>query len=337
MADEAPGRSKRPSIYDVAKLAGVSHMTVSRVLNGSPNIRPATKERVEAAMSEMHYRPSSVARSLATQRTMRIGAMVDAPSEYGPKTTLLALEAAARDRGYSIVPFSNLGDDEAEFEEGIAELERQGIDALCIIGPRISTPRIVGEVAATMPVILIGDLTADGLVHIDIDQTGGVTAAVDHLLELGHRSLLHLAGPPHTVVGVARERAFVHAVSGTGVRWRTVIGDWSSESGYALGASAEAVADATAVFAANDQMALGVMHGLWSRGLRVPDDVSVVGFDDMPGAAHFLPPLTTVRQDLYHLGEVVIETAISAIGGEIVHSATVPSTLVIRSSTGPPR
>ncbi|WP_345800108.1 LacI family DNA-binding transcriptional regulator [Microbacterium sp. AZCO] len=332
MTDNLADGRKRPSIYDVAALAGVSHMTVSRVLNGAPSIRPDTRERVQAAIEEIRYRPSGPARTLATRRTMRIGALVHSPSEYGPKSTVLSLERAARGAGYAIAAFSHSGAP-GEVEEGISQLDEQGVDGLCVIGPPAESPATLGEVAERIPVVVVGSGGSDRLIHVDADQAGGAKLAVEHLLALGHRSILHLAGPLDGAVGAAREAAARRAVEDAGASLRTVLGDWSSASGFEVGADRARVGDATAIFAGNDEMALGVIHGLSTRGLEVPRDVSVVGFDDMPGSAHFMPPLTTVRQDFERIGEAVLGQILLALDDRPARSISLPTELIVRAST----
>ena len=257
-------------------------MTVSRVLNGHPNIRESTRARVVRAIEEINYTPSSIARALATQRAMRIGVLVDSPVQWGPNSTLRALEGAARDAGYAISAFS------------------------------------------------ISDKKES--------QLAGATAAVTHLIELGHTSIAHLAGPLDWFDARAREEGWRDAVTDAGLTvHEPVVGDWTSDYGYEFGSTYD-FSDVTAVFAANDQMALGLIHGLKDRGIRVPEDVSVVGFDDLPDARHFLPPLTTVRQDFAALGALALQLIISSIIGEdsVEHDNIEPK-LIIRASTAPPR
>ena len=336
MTEPVPADRKRPSIYDVAARAGVSHMTVSRVLNGAESIRPETKRRVQLAIDELNYSPSAAARSLATRRAMRIGVLLDTPAEFGPNSTLLTLEEAAREHGYTVATFSHTGADDDILTMGVAELQRQGIDALCVVAPRDGTPRALQESALDIPVVLLGDGSdVDGLISIDADQEQGATLAVEHLQSLGHRSIVHLTGAPDSLAARARRRAWQAALERAGVEPRWVEGDWSSDAGYRLGVSAELMGDASAVFAGNDRMALGLVHGLAARGRSVPHEVSVVGFDDMPEAAHFLPPLTTVRQDFSGLAHAAVAAILGALEGEETHPARIPATLVVRESTAP--
>ncbi|MBD3940459.1 LacI family DNA-binding transcriptional regulator [Microbacterium sp. NEAU-LLC] len=325
---------QRPSIYDVAKRAGVSHMTVSRVLNGHPNIRASTRERVLQAIEEMNYTRSSIARALATRRAMRIGVLVDSPVQYGPNSTLRALESAARNVGYAISAFSISDEEDSQIDVGVVELVTHGVDALCVIAPRASSLDLLRKQTTGLPTIVV-KAEQDAAWHtVAVDQRAGATLAVNHLIERGHRSILHLAGPLDWYDARERDGGWRDALALAGLPIGPVIaGDWTSDCGYEFGRGFTP-GDVTAIFAANDQMALGLVHGLSERGLRVPQDVSVVGFDDLPDARHFLPPLTTVRQDFASLGELALDQIIAAIEGEegIQHHMIEPQ-LVVRSST----
>jgi len=346
MSGQAPRGWQRPSIYDVAKHAGVSHMTVSRVLNGHPNIRESTRARVLKAIEEMNYTRSSIARALATRKAMRIGALVDSPVQYGPNSTLRALEGAARRVGYSVSAFSISDEKDAQIDDGVMELVTQGVDALCVIAPRASSLDILRQQRTGLPTIVI-KAEEDPVWHtVAVDQRAGATLAVMHLIELGHRVIAHLAGPLDWYDAREREGGWRDALALAGLSAPpSVAGDWTADCGYDLGRDFERAfatspdgGDVTAVFAANDQMALGLVHGLAERGIRVPDDISVVGFDDLPESRHFLPPLTTVRQDFDALGELVLQQIVAAIeGDEDVHHDMIEPALVVRASTARPR
>ncbi len=328
---------QRPSIYDVARAAGVSHMTVSRVLNDHPNIREATRRRVLEAIDELNYTRSAVARALATRRAMRIGVLVDSPVQHGPNSTLRALESAARAAGYAVSAFSISDEDEAPIGAGVVELVTQGVDALCVIAPRVSSLDVLRRRSTGLPTIVVR-AEPDELWHTAaVDQRLGARLATEHLIALGHRRILHLAGPQDWHDARERQQGWRDALEQAGLEAPVpAVGDWTSDSGHAFGTSAD-LAGATAVFAANDQMALGVLHGLASRGVAVPEDVSVVGFDDLPDARHFLPPLTTVRQDFAALGALALRLMLAAVEGAeggAQHDVIAPR-LVVRSSTAP--
>lgn len=333
----AKGR-QRPNIYDVAKHAGVSHMTVSRVLNNHPSIRESTRKRVLHAIVEMNYTPSSIARALATRRAMRIGVIVDSPVQYGPNSTLRAIERAARTAGYAITSYS-IDDDEQDssFEAGVTELITQGVDALCVIAPRASMLDVLRQQGSGLPTLAVKAGPEPGMRAVGVDQHAGAVLAVSHLVELGHRSIAHLSGPLDWFDARGRVQGWQAALEGAGLPVAPpVLGDWTSACGYAFGRDHD-FGDATAVFVANDQMSLGLVHGLAERGVRVPHDLSVVGFDDLPDAAHFLPPLTTVRQDFAALGARVLERLLLAGDDEAPQHDLIEPVLVVRASTCPPR
>ncbi|MFT4215202.1 MAG: LacI family DNA-binding transcriptional regulator [Microbacterium sp.] len=338
----AGGRARRggASIYDVAALAGVSHQTVSRVINAHPNIRAATRERVEAAMRETNYTPSSTARALATSRSRRIGVLIDSPIEYGPSSTMRGIEQAARAAGYTASAITVSDDAALDLDAGLTQVRIQDVDALCIVAARSSTLTGLRGVARELPTLLV-KAERDGDIHtVAVDQHAGAVHAIDHLLGLGHRRILHVAGPADWTDARIRERAYTERISASGLEVIAPLrGDWTSDAGYRLGVDPDAIPhDVTAIFAANDQTALGLVHGLHARGIRVPEDVSVVGFDDVPDARHFLPPLTTVRQDFHALGTLAMTTLIAALEGTATDAfSLIEPELIVRSSTAAPR
>ena len=313
-------------------------MTVSRVLNGHPNIRESTRDRVMSAINEMSYTRSSIARALATNRTMRIGAIVDNPGQFGPNSILRAVEAAARENGYAVSAFSVGDGEERRVDAGVMELMTQGVDALCVIAPRASSLDILRQQSIGIPTLVVKEEPDEQMHTAAVDQRAGATAAVQHLIGLGHQVILHVAGPPDWFDAKARTEAWQAAVEGAGLPViEPVVGDWSSDSGYHFGKNVE-LGKATAVFVANDQMALGLMHGFTERGIRIPEDVSVIGFDDVPDARHYLPPLTTVRQDFVRLGRLVIGELLAAIEGrETEPRELIQPELMLRDSTSAPR
>lgn len=328
---------RKPSIYDVAKVAGVSHQTVSRVLNGHPSIRESTRQKVLAAIEETRYTRNSIARALATSRTMRIGVLVENPVEYGPNSTMRALEAAARAAGYAVSAVSAL--DEEGIDPGVRNLVEQGIDALCVVAPRVSSIRELRQLPTGVPTLVIKSTPDEHLLTAAVDQRAGATAAVEHLVGLGHREILHLAGPLDWFDARMREQSWRDVLTEHGLETvPAIVGDWTSDFGYQVGLDAQEIDRATAVFVANDQMAQGLIHGLVDRGLTVPGDISVVGFDDGPESRHLLPPLTTVRQDFQALGRLSIEMLIASIeGAEPPEQNRIQPELVVRKSTAAPR
>lgn len=334
----ARGRGK-PSIYDVAQAAGVSHMTVSRVLNGHANIRPSTREKVLRTIEELNYTRNSIARALATRRAMRIGVLVEAPNQYGPNSTLRALERAARGHGYTVSAYSVMQGDEVSAGDAISNLISQGVDALCVVAPRHSSLEVISDRAGGLPTLIFTPESPEGMLTAAVDQAAGAAMAVEHLIGLGHRDILHVAGPLDWLDARDRLESWRSVMEGAGLPTRApVIGDWTSDFGYRVGRSDPLLEEVTAVFAGNDQMALGLVHGLAERGLRVPQDISIVGFDDLPDAGHFLPPLTTVRQDFAALGTMSMDLLIAATTGEApVRHGSIQPELIVRESTQAPR
>lgn len=329
----------KPSIYDVAAVAGVSHPTVSRVLNEHPNIRATTREKVLSAIEQVGYTRNSIARALATSRTKRIGVLVDAPMQFGPGGTVRGVEEAARAAGYS-VSTSSLGDDPSiGIGDGVEYLMAQGVDAICVVAPRSSSLAALSRHHPGVPTLVIASEAEPEMISASVDQQTGAREAIEHLIALGHRRILHLAGPLDWLDAREREIAWRAALEAAGLEvLEPAIGDWTSDSGYEFARHSPQVPAATAIFVANDQMALGVLHGLKERGLRVPDDVSVVGFDDTADARHFLPPLTTVRQDFHALGVASVGLLVQALEGIEPETRTVtPVEFVRRESTGPVR
>lgn len=308
------------------------------MLNGHPNIRESTRERVLRAISEMSYTPSSIARALATKRAMRIGVIVDSAVQYGPNSTLRGLERAARAAGYAISSYSISDDDDSRIDGGVIDLVTQGIDGLCVIAPRASSLKVLRQQVSGLPTVAIKAEPEAAMHTVGIDQHAGAVLAVSHLVALGHRSIAHLAGPLDWFDALGRLQGWRDTLEGAGLPVMPVLqGDWTSDCGYELGRTHD-FGDATAVFAANDQMALGLVHGLAHRGVRVPEDLSVVGFDDLPDARHFLPPLTTVSQDFGALGSLALQLLLSTSeGAEVQAHDKVEPLLVVRESTSAPR
>ncbi len=334
--DPAP---ERPNIRQVAARAGVSHMTVSRVLNDAPNIRPDTRDRVLAAIAELNYRPSNAARALATQRHQRIGVLMESHFAYGPTHTLRGIELAAGEADYSVTSVTLRAEDPAGPREGIEQLSAQGVDGICVIAPRSTSLSALRQIEFRVPVVVVKSDRDPTFVTVSADQRMGTNLLVDHLAELGHRDILHLAATLDWPDARARERAFHERAKAWKLAERPiVVGDWSADFAYEYALGLKRRPDYTAIFAANDESALGLIHGFSERGISVPDEMSIVGFDDLPMTAHFLPPLTTVRQDFHAIGAKALEIVIAAAKGRDVPQRTrLPIELVRRRSAAAPR
>ena len=330
------GLKRHPaSIRDVARIAGVSRQTVSRVLNSHPSLRPETRDRVQAVINQLGYRPNRVARALGGNRSHAIGVLASQRSQYGPAAAIQGIESAAQEVGY-VVNTTNLVSSAPEaIREALAQQLDQMVDGIVIIAPQTPVLDELNELELTIPYVLLHSRSPDDPHELFVDQLAGAKAAVRHLLELEHREIHHLAGPQEWMEAEARLHGFQDELTEAGIRPpASLFGDWTAESGYRRGRELLAGNDVTAIFAANDQMALGLMHALRDQGLDVPRDVSVVGFDDIPEAAHFHPPLTTVRQDFNELGRQCVARLINpSIQNMLTSGAALPPTLVVRKTT----
>ena len=324
----------------MAKLAGVSHQTVSRVLNDAAHVRPETRNRVLHAMEMLEYRPNAVARALVTGRSRTLGVVSFDTTLYGPASTLLGIERAAHAQGYYVAIVSMTSLDRASLVDALGRLNRQGVDGILVIAPLVEAVQALATLRSDVPVVALEAGPDDAVPVVAVDQEGGARAATEHLLALGHRTVHHLAGPASFLESTQRERGWRAALDAAGAAAPApLVGDWSAASGYALAQRLLADHDPTAIFVANDQMALGVLRALHEAGRSLPGDVSVVGFDDIPEAAYFLPPLTTVRQDFSEMGERALHLMLEQLAGGAVARTRVEiePQLVVRSSCAPPR
>jgi DNA-binding LacI/PurR family transcriptional regulator len=321
---------------DVGRLAGVSHQTVSRVLNDSAKVRPETRERVLRAMRQLDYRPNSVARALVTGRSRTVGVVTFDTVLYGPASTLFGIEKAAHAAGYFVSIISLRSLDRASVLSALERLQAQGIDGILIIAPHVRTANVMLNLPAHVPVVAVEAGPDDDVPVVVIDQVAGARAATEHLLGLGHRTVWHIAGPEGWLEARRRIDGWQSALRRAGADVpEPLVGDWSPRSGYDIAQRLLADPAVTAVFAANDQMALGVLRRLHESGRDVPGDVSVVGFDDIPEAAFFTPPLTTVRQDFGEMGRQSVLTLLARIDDVDSPSrrVVVAPELVVRAST----
>jgi len=320
---------RRVSMADVAAAAGVSGQTVSRVVNDSPRVDPATRRRVEEAMARLGYRPHRAARALRTGRTQTIGLVVSTLATVGNSRMLQAIADAAAARGYALTVVTASGRDAVA--DGFARLHDQGVDGAIVLNEATAFARSV-DVPPGLALVVVDSPPDDRYVVVQTDHAAGARAAVAHLLERGHPTVWHLAGPAGSFAATERERGWRDALAAAGREAPEPLrGDWTSASGFA--AAARLPADATAVFAANDQMALGALRAVAEAGRRVPDEVAVVGFDDVADAADYRPPLTTLRQDFDALGVAAVAALVAAIEGAPAAGVTLPPLLIARAST----
>src|SRR4051794_31421209 len=327
-------------MHDVARLARVSHQTVSRVLNDHPHVRPATKERVRRAIAELGYRRNAAARSLVTRRSGVIGLLTPRTELYGPTSSMIAVEVAAREAGFFVSLASVADTSAAALGAAVEHFQDQAAEAVVLIAPEFEWLTAARIVSTDIPVVTMcadPGATRPGLVGVGMDNRAGARMVTEHLIGLGHRSVAFVAGPSTSSEAKARWNSWRDVMSAAGLGAdRCYPGDWSSSSGYSAGTRLVSEGPPTAVFAANDQMALGVIAALTEAGLRVPGDVSVAGFDDVPDAAYFTPSLTTVHQDFGALASRCVAMLERILRGESARGARIRPRLVLRASTAPP-
>ncbi|WP_105968742.1 LacI family DNA-binding transcriptional regulator [Streptomyces geranii] len=334
--------SSTPRSVDVARLAGVSQKTVSRVLNGERYVSEDVRRRVLQAAEDLGYRMNNAARALASGRTRSIGVVTLGTALYGPASLLMGIERAVRDTGYALRVVNTVEGDPAGVAGAVGSLLEQGVDGIVVSEP-IDEGTSMAELSVDVPVLVIGAPSPFATAH-PVTSGGGADlltrAATQHLLDLGHLTVHHLSGPPRWFAARDRLAAWRAALAAHGASEPPVVeGDWSAASGYAAGRRLAADPSVTAVFAANDDMAIGLIRALAEAGRRVPDDVSVVGFDDIPVAAYVTPPLTTVRQPFDAVAQEGLKRLLHAIenpDADPLPPSDPPVDLVVRSSTAPP-
>jgi DNA-binding LacI/PurR family transcriptional regulator len=329
-------RSRAVVMADVAKLAGVSLQTVSRVINDSPHVRADTRERVQDAMRKLEYRPNPVARALVTGRSRTLGVVSFDTTLYGPASTLFGIERAAHEADYfvSIVSLRSLT--RSSVVSAVERLRDQGVDGILVIAPQDSATQALLHLPEDIPVVAAEAGPDDSVPLVSVDQVAGAQLATAHLLGLGHRTVWHISGPADWLEAQDRVNGWRTTLEGARAPAPPVlVGDWSARSGHELGRELAANPDVTAVFVANDQMALGLLRALHEAGRRIPGDISVVGFDDIPEAEYFTPPLTTVRQNFNEMGRrsllLLLEQIESGVRG--AQRETVAPELIVRAST----
>ena len=337
------GPDTRPNkavvMADVARLAGVSHQTVSRVINNSPSLRPETRQRVQEAIERLGYRPNTAARALVRGRTGIIGLISTGSAYFGPTSIQRTIEEAARTSGLfaSSVSLSTLT--RASLDASVEHLTRQLVEGIIIIAGQDDALDLARSRTVSVPVVLVeGDLSRAEWT-VGVDQVAGARMATKHLLDLGHKEIVHLAGPQDWSEARARLDGWRMEMAAARLRPpEPILGDWTAEFGYSAGARIATEQAITAVFAANDQIAIGLLSALHQAGRSVPDDISVVGFDNQPETAYLIPPLTTIVQDFPAVGRRAVDTLMLAISGSPASDQNlVAPELVIRFSTSTPR
>lgn len=296
--------SRGPSMFDVAKLSGVSHQTVSRVINDHKNVSENTRTKVVKAMDELGYSPNLVARALVTGKTATIGVLSHDTTLFGPASTLHAVQSAAREKGYKTTIFSLKSEERDSIISGIKELMNDGVDGIVIIAPQIRGTQEVSDVLGNFPAVLVENESTASLPSVNVDQMYGAYEITKHLINLGHKTIAHISGPKDWYESEKRLQGFNKALKEKKLDHSLVWeGDWSASSGYIAAKKIVKNQKISAIFAGNDAMALGALKAISEAGLIVPENLSLVGFDDLPESQFFTPSLTTARQDFHEVGE----------------------------------
>lgn len=321
---------------DVARAAGVSAQTVSRVSNGEPYVSDAKRTRVLEVMRELGYRPNSAARAMKRGEFKTIGVVFHSLHPVGNHATLEAISEAAAAIGYAITLIPLEAQTRRAADGAFTRLGEMTVDAIIVIMPSHFVDGTELHLPVGVPTVVLAPPKVPGAGSVDFDQEVGTREAVEALLELGHRTVHHIAGPSDSYSAEGRRSAWQSTLEEHGCPVPTPVqGEWSPDSGYCAARELLARERPTALFVANDQMALGAFRAILEAGLRVPEDISVVGFDNIDEAVAFPTPLTTVAQDWGKVGREALGIALEMLGGAQPRRVVVPTHLVVRESIGP--
>jgi LacI family transcriptional regulator len=330
------------TIRDVARAASVSVATVSRVLNGKEPVREETRRRIRAVVDRLHYSPHAAARSLITRRTNTLGVLL--PDVYGEffSEVIRGIDSCARDLGYHLL-VSGSHSERSEIE-AVLRATRGRVDGWIVMSPELDSRTLERNLTDGLPAVLLnGVANGNPFDSIRVDNYGGARAMVGHLISLGHRRIAHLAGPTDNRDASERLRGYRDSMRSLPVRLSReleIAGDFREETGFAVGRRLLAWKKRpTAVFAANDAMAIGLLASVQAGGARVPQDLAVAGFDDIPIARFASPPLSTVRVPIAELGAQATRLLLRALSrpkSRARRHETLKTTLVLRASCGSP-
>ena len=339
--------NKRPTIKQVAKATGVSTQTVSRVINERPDVAPATRERILTAINELGYQPSALARSLIQQRSYTLGVVTAGLKHIGPSRTLNGITSAAEEAGYALL-LKELPRFDAENVLPIFQaLLSHHVDGIIWAVPEVGENRNWVDRQSfnlKVPVVHLAMEPKQKISIVSVDNYLGGRMAISHLLEQGYRHIGHISGPMDWWEARQRAEAWKDGLSAFGLEVpeeHCIEGNWSSASGArAFERLFEQYPEMDSIFVGNDQMALGVIQIACQKGLKIPENLGIVGFDNIPESAFYCPALTTIEQDQYALGKVAVEETIKMIksgwhGLEPVESKAImlTPTLLVRQSS----
>lgn len=322
----------------MAALAGVSHITVSRVVREHPTVRGSTRERVHLAMQALGYEPNPAARALVTGRSSLIGVITSNTGLYGPAAALIGLESAAAERGYFLTVAGLESPDAKAVSRAVSRLRQQAVAGVVLVSPQAAIAEAFESLPDDVPMVAIWGYPGTRIPVVASDEALAARSLTKHLLELGHRSVWHVAGPTGRIGAGERIRGWQETLVEQGLTPPPLLhGDWTARSGYKAAKRLMRDRHVTAIFAGNDQMALGVVRAAAEAGRSVPKNLSVVGFDDIPEAAYFTPSLTTVRQHFRTMGRRSMELLLLQMGSALQApvSTLLPAELIIRESSGP--
>ena len=334
-------KSARPTIYDVARLAGVSTATVSRSLNGTGQIAPATRAAIDAAVEQLGYRPNTIARSLVTKSTQTIALLLPDITNPFYATLVSGIQQRALEAGYTMLLCTTEGDPERE-EQYLSLLRAKQVDGALVDGLVLPPDRVARFVADGFPIVCLDrDVDSASVPLVQVDNRLGAELATEHLLSLGHTRVAHVAGAPELGISEERIAGYRKALADAGIEpdpALVVVGSFTVEGGYEAARSLLADSSTTAIFAANDLSAIGVINAIVESGRRVPADVSVVGFDDLRLSAYTTPPLTTIHQPALEIAERAMSLLLDLSNGREVRQLRhlLEPALVVRGSTAPP-
>jgi DNA-binding LacI/PurR family transcriptional regulator len=330
------------TLRDVARRAGVSYQTVSRVINQHSYVAEETRQRVLATIAELDYHPNKAARSLAARHSQTLGLITFGLDFFGPAQMVINIERAAKLAGYDLV-FSNVSATTMKgLRAAVRSIRRWQVDGILLITPMLEmSDDAISSSNEGIPMVQINGQLGAHTPSVVVEQRYATRLITRHLIELGHRRICEISGPLNWFDAIGRHESWQATLREAGLDVGISIeGDWTSASGYQMTRRLlETAPGFTALVVENDQMALGALRALHECGLRVPQDVSVVGFDDIPESPFFEPPLTTVRQDFSALGERGIDYLVERIQHPDlpVEQQVIYPELILRASTAPPK
>jgi DNA-binding LacI/PurR family transcriptional regulator len=327
-------RNREPAMTDVAALAGVSHQTVSRVLNDHPNVRERTRVRVLAAIAELGYRPNRAAKALVTGRSQTIGVVAQNSTLFGPASLLNAFGLAAVEAGFAVSVASVRQLDHDSFRDAVERHLDQRVAGIVVIAPVETASEAIRTVMDVVPLVMIDGDPALPRPLVTVDHAEGARLATQHLLDCGHTTVWHVSGPAEWFDSRGRVDGWRRTLEAADAEVPPLVpADWSAESGYQAGLVLSRMPEVTAIFAANDHLALGILRAMYERDRRVPDDVSIIGFDDVPESAYLIPPLTTIRPDFDAVARTSLRLVLDHLNDSPTQQqTTIPPVLVRRKS-----